>query len=159
MRPRKANKNVTGIANSGFLAFLCSLLLLVLLQSKNFPAFNPRRPCLDLAHAQTTNKLRSIPPPQPNHKKQRGCGIQMRVRLRAPAKTPNNTEPANREVSAETCPTKPSTVLQECGKKISDHNFALLQRRNGYPTFSKKYLKRKGRLILAAFCSLSSLSD
>jgi hypothetical protein len=42
VRPRKANKNVAGIANSGFLAFLCNLLLLVLLQSKNFPAFNPR---------------------------------------------------------------------------------------------------------------------
>ena len=129
MRPRKANKNVTGIANSGFFAFLCNLWLLVLLQSKNCPAFNPRRPCLDLAHAQTTNTLRSIPPPQPNHKKQRGCGIQMRVRLRVPAKTLNNAEPANREVLAETCPTKPSTVLQEHGKKYSEHSFALLQRR------------------------------
>jgi hypothetical protein len=47
---------------------------------------------LDLANAQTTNKLHSIPPPKPTHKKQRGRGIQMRMRLRVPAKTLNNAE-------------------------------------------------------------------
>jgi hypothetical protein len=58
---KRLNNNVTRTADDRVLAFLRSLLRLVLLQSKNVSSFNLRRPCLDLANAQTTNRLHSIP--------------------------------------------------------------------------------------------------
>ena len=57
---KRLNKNVAGVAAMGFLACFSSLLLLVLLLSENVSTINLGRSRLNLATAQTTDRMYSI---------------------------------------------------------------------------------------------------
>jgi len=57
---KRLNKNVAGVAAMGFLACFSSLLLLVLLLSENVSTINLGRSCLNVATAQTTDRMYSI---------------------------------------------------------------------------------------------------
>jgi hypothetical protein len=59
-RKRLKQQNVAGAAVIGFLACFSSLLLLVLLLSEDVSAVNLRRPCLDVATAQTPDGMQSL---------------------------------------------------------------------------------------------------
>jgi hypothetical protein len=54
------NKNVAGVATMGFLACFSSLLLLVLLLSENVSTINFGQSCLNVATAQTPDRLYSV---------------------------------------------------------------------------------------------------
>jgi len=57
---KRLKQNVAGAAVIGFLACFSSLLLLVLLLSEDVSAVNLRRPCLDVATAQTPDGMQSL---------------------------------------------------------------------------------------------------
>ena len=57
---KRLEQNVAGAAAIGFLGCFSSLLLLVLFLSENVSAVNLRRPCLDVATAQTPDGMQSL---------------------------------------------------------------------------------------------------
>jgi len=65
MTRKRLNKNVAGVAAMGFLDCFSSLLLLVLLLSENVLTLNLGRSCLNVATAQTADRMHSITNSQP----------------------------------------------------------------------------------------------
>ena len=54
---KRLDKNVARVATSGFLACFSTLLLLVLFLSENRSTINLGRPCLNMATAQTPDRM------------------------------------------------------------------------------------------------------